>query len=70
MLPAVKCPGKEYLKIIYGLRYTVDQNFQRLRKRSFGKSVHWYLESLYQECRRLSVWLDINIFTGCRIMCI
>jgi protein phosphatase len=35
--PAVKCRGKEYLRIIYGPEYTIDENIQRLRNRSVRK---------------------------------
>ena len=35
--PAVKCRGKEYLRIIYGPEYTLKNNMQRLKKRSLGK---------------------------------
>jgi protein phosphatase len=35
--PAVKCRGREYLRIIYGPEYTLDENIQRLRSRSLGK---------------------------------
>lgn len=35
--PAVKCRGKEYLRIIYGPEYILDDNLQRLRNRSLGK---------------------------------
>lgn len=31
--PAVKCRGREYLRIIYGPEYTADKNLQRLRER-------------------------------------
>jgi protein phosphatase len=31
--PAVKCRGREYLRIIYGPEYTVDENLVRLRSR-------------------------------------
>ena len=34
--PAVKCRGREYLRIIYGPEYTLDENLQRLRERSLG----------------------------------
>jgi protein phosphatase len=34
--PAVKCRGKEYLRIIYGPEYTAPQNLQRLRSRSLS----------------------------------
>lgn len=35
--PAVKCRGKEYLRIIYGPEYTIPENLERLRKRSLAK---------------------------------
>lgn len=34
--PAVKCRGREYLRIIYGPEYTVPENLERLRVRSLG----------------------------------
>ena len=34
--PAVKCRGREYLRIIYGPEYTADENLARLRKRTLG----------------------------------
>ncbi len=34
--PAVKCRGREYLRIIYGPEYTLEENLQRLRERSLG----------------------------------
>src|SRR5262244_1918793 len=34
--PAVKCRGKEYLRIIYGPDYTADENISRLRQRGLG----------------------------------
>jgi len=35
--PAVKCRGREYLRIIYGPEYTLGGNLERLKKRSLGK---------------------------------
>lgn len=35
--PAVKCRGREYLRIIYGPEYTMEENLMRLRSRSLGK---------------------------------
>jgi protein phosphatase len=35
--PAVKCRGKEYLRIIYGAEYTIGDNLERLKKRSVAK---------------------------------
>ncbi|MCI0535610.1 MAG: polynucleotide kinase-phosphatase, partial [Verrucomicrobiales bacterium] len=35
--PAVKCRGREYLRIIYGPEYTLPENLQRLRSRSLGR---------------------------------
>jgi protein phosphatase len=34
--PAVKCRGREYLRIIYGPEYTAPANLQRLRSRGLG----------------------------------
>jgi protein phosphatase len=34
--PAVKCRGREYLRIIYGPDYTDDANLSRLRSRGLG----------------------------------
>ncbi len=34
--PAVKCRGREYLRIIYGPDYTSDANLSRLRRRGLG----------------------------------
>ncbi|AIE84038.1 polynucleotide kinase-phosphatase [Fimbriimonas ginsengisoli] len=34
--PAVKCRGREYLRIIYGPEYSIPENLQRLRKRGLG----------------------------------
>jgi len=35
--PAVKCRGREYLRIIYGAEYTLSENLERLKKRSLAK---------------------------------
>jgi protein phosphatase len=35
--PAVKCRGREYLRIIYGPDYTVGENLNRLRSRGLGR---------------------------------
>ena len=34
--PAVKCRGREYLRIIYGPEYTLSQNLERLRSRGLS----------------------------------
>jgi protein phosphatase len=34
--PAVKCRGREYLRIIYGADYTSDEHLSRLRNRGLG----------------------------------
>ncbi len=36
--PAVKCRGREYLRIIYGPVYTNEENLVRLRNRGLGRS--------------------------------
>ena len=35
--PAIKCRGREYLRIIYGPEYTLPDNMKRLRKRRLGQ---------------------------------
>jgi len=35
--PAVKCRGREYLRIIYGPEYTREEHLDRLRKRGLGR---------------------------------
>ncbi len=35
--PAVKCRGKEYLRIIYGPNYDMPENLERLRQRGLGR---------------------------------
>ena len=35
--PAVKCRGREYLRIIYGPEYMLEENLTRLKKRSLAK---------------------------------
>ena len=34
--PAVKCRGREYLRIIYGPEYTLPENLERLRNRGLS----------------------------------
>ncbi|HST57686.1 MAG TPA: polynucleotide kinase-phosphatase [Longimicrobium sp.] len=34
--PAVKCRGREYLRLIYGPEYTLPENLERLRQRGLG----------------------------------
>jgi protein phosphatase len=38
--PAVKCRGREYLRIIYGPEYDIPQNLDRLRSRGLGAHRH------------------------------
>ncbi len=35
--PAIKCRGREYLRIIYGPEYDLPQNIERLKKRSLSR---------------------------------
>jgi protein phosphatase len=35
--PALKCRGREYLRIIYGAEYALNNNLDRLRSRAIGK---------------------------------
>ena len=36
--PAVKCRGREYLRIIYGPEYTAPENLERLRSRGLSSN--------------------------------
>ena len=35
--PALKCRGKEYLRLIYGPEYTAPEHLERLRERGVGR---------------------------------
>jgi protein phosphatase len=35
--PAIKCRGKEYLRIIYGIEYDLPENLDLLRRRALGR---------------------------------
>ena len=37
MQPAIKCRGREYLRIIYGAEYTLPKNLERLKQRGLNK---------------------------------
>jgi protein phosphatase len=39
--PAVKCPGREYRRIIYGPEYTLPEHLTRLRERGLSGSDRW-----------------------------
>jgi protein phosphatase len=44
--PAVKCRGREYLRIIYGPEYTAPENLERLRSRGLGRKSSLALREL------------------------
>jgi protein phosphatase len=57
--PAVKCRGREYLRIIYGAEYTAPEHIERLRARAVGPkrslAIREYalgLEALYRFVER------------------
>jgi protein phosphatase len=37
--PAVKCRGREYLRVIYGPEYTLPENLARLRQRGLSSKL-------------------------------
>ncbi len=41
--PAVKCRGKEYLRIIYGPEYLKPEHLKRLKKRSMSRKQYMAL---------------------------
>lgn len=63
MQPGLKVRGREYLRIIYGPGYTVEQNLTRLKNRNLGKkrslALREYalgLESLHRLVRDEPLW--------------
>ena len=61
--PALKCRGREYLRIIYGPEYTVPDNLERLRRRGLSTkrslALREYalgLEALYRFVEREPLW--------------
>ncbi len=44
--PAVKCRGREYLRIIYGPEYTAAENLERLRAAAFPRNARWRCANL------------------------
>jgi protein phosphatase len=45
--PAVKCRGREYLRIIYGPEYTMPEHMERLKKRSLNRKRQLALSEFY-----------------------
>ena len=58
--PAVKCRGREYLRIIYGPEYTLSQNLDRLRSADSLTNVPSRFESSHWVLKRLSVSFTAN----------
>lgn len=61
--PALKCRGREYLRIIYGPEYTAPEHLERLRSRSVGRKRSLALrefalgaEALERFVRREPLW--------------
>lgn len=61
--PAIKCRGREYLRIIYGPEYTARQNLDRLRARGLSRKRSLALrefalgvEGLYRFVEREPLW--------------
>jgi len=52
--PAVKCRGREYLRIIYGPEYTMDENIERLRTEQWERNARWLFGSFRWEWKRLN----------------
>ena len=46
MQPAIKCRGREYLRIIYGPEYLLPENLSRLRSRLFRRNGRWRYANL------------------------
>jgi len=54
--PAVKCRGREYLRIIYGPEYLLEDNLARLKKRSLGKKRNLALNEFALGMESLERW--------------
>jgi hypothetical protein len=57
---ALKCRGREYLRIVYGPEYTADDQLPRLRKRGLAENVLSPIVSSLWELRRLNVLWRAN----------
>jgi hypothetical protein len=56
--PAVKCRGREYLRIIYGPEYTAPENLERLRQRGLGRKRSLALRELALGLEGLQRFVD------------
>lgn len=56
--PALKCRGREYLRIIYGPEYTLDEHLQRLRTRGLGRKRSLALRELALGLEGLQRFVD------------
>jgi hypothetical protein len=52
--PAVKCRGREYLRIIYGPEYTATENLERLRARGLSTKRSLASANSHSASKRLS----------------
>lgn len=58
--PAIKCRGKEYLRIIYGAEYTLPNTFPRLRKRNVKRKRYLAINEFLLGLEGLSRFVDGN----------
>jgi protein phosphatase len=56
--PALKCRGREYLRIIYGPEYTAPENLERLRQRGLGRKRSLALRELALGLEGLQRFVD------------
>jgi len=59
--PAVKCRGREYLRIIYGPEYTLPEHLDRLRSRGLGRKRSRRANLLLVS----SLWSDLSAVSRC-----
>ena len=62
--PAVKCRGREYLRIIYGPEYTATENLERLRARGLSTNVLWPCVNSHWVSNRWNVLSAKNRYVG------
>jgi polynucleotide kinase-phosphatase len=60
--PAVKCRGREYLRIIYGAEYLLGENLNRLKKRSLSKKQDLALNEFSLGMESLERFVDKESF--------
>ena len=59
--PAIKCRGREYLRIIYGPDYDTSEHLERLRERRLGQSARWLSGNSRSEWRPSTASFSVSL---------